>query len=164
LTVAGGTLRVDVLRGERLESRHDVRFACAAGGEAEGGEPPGGEDPGPVFLRSSAKPFQAAAVVASGAADRFALGDEEIAIVASSHAGEERHTAVVAGLLAKLGLDAAALRCGVHPPFDADAAARVGAAATPLHHNCSGKHARPISIPTAPCNRRCAARSPPPAA
>jgi L-asparaginase II len=47
-------------------------------------------------------------------------------------------------LLERSGSTADDLRCGTHPPFDAAVAAaliRRGEAPTPLHHNCSGKHA-----------------------
>jgi len=125
---------VAVYRGDEIESRHDVDFAFAdPDTRAAGGDL--------VFLRSAAKPFQAAAVVASGALDRIGADDETIAIIAASHSGEDKHTSLVARLLERLGLDESALRCGVHPPFDAATAARLGANASPLHHNCSGKHA-----------------------
>ncbi|GGR38305.1 hypothetical protein GCM10008957_54340 [Deinococcus ruber] len=72
------------------------------------------------------------------------LPHDELAIACASHAGTPAHLAVVARLLARSGSTAADLRCGTHPPFDPDAAAdliRHGHAPTPLHHNCSGKHA-----------------------
>jgi L-asparaginase II len=141
VSAASGIVRVDVKRGGSVESRHEVEFAI---GEAGGA--PLARDAEPVFLRSSAKPFQAAAVVASGAADRFGMSDEEIAIAAASHAGEDRHTRLVARLLAKIGVSDAVLGCGAHPPFDAATATRVGAAFTSLHHNCSGKHAAMIAL------------------
>jgi L-asparaginase II len=128
--------RVEVLRGERIESLHRVRFAIS-GSSAVG---PRDDDP-PVFLRSAAKPFQAAAVVRSGALDRLGLGDETLAIVAASHSGEARHVALVAALLARLGLGESALRCGTHPPLHEPTAASLDGRLSQLHHNCSGKHA-----------------------
>jgi L-asparaginase II len=141
VSLTSGIVRVDVTRGGSLESRHDVQFATARAGTALPAD--GGER---VFLRSSAKPFQAAAVVASGAAERFGITNEEIAIMAASHAGEDRHTALVARLLGKIGVSESTLGCGAHPPFDAATAARVGSAFTALHHNCSGKHAGMIAL------------------
>jgi len=135
-----GSARVDVLRGGTIESRHEVDFAFAAFGDEDL------EVDEPVFLRSSAKPFQAAAIVRSGAAERFRLTEEEIAIVAASHSGEDRHTTIVAALLEKLGVTESSLRCGVHPPFDAATAARLGGRASQIHHNCSGKHAGMIAL------------------
>ena len=103
----------------------------------------------PVFLRSAAKPFIAAAVVASGAAERFGFTAPEIAVMAASHNGEPFHVAAVASMLEKIGLDASALRCGAHPPSYEPAAAelaRAGVAATALHNNCSGKHAGILAL------------------
>ena len=140
MNVRCGVVRIDVRRGGRVESHHVADFAIAGPGDATF------ESVESVFLRSSAKPFQAAAVIAAGAADRFGFSDEEIAIMAASHSGEDRHTAIVAGLLAKIGATPDALACGVHPPFDAATAARLGDRITALHHNCSGKHAGMIAL------------------
>ncbi|MCC6624291.1 MAG: asparaginase [Deltaproteobacteria bacterium] len=94
-------------------------------------------------LRSVAKPFQALAMFTSGAAERFAPSDEELALACASHQAEDRHVAVVQAWLARLGLSAGDLACGAHAPGDADAQAglaRAGAAPSALHNNCSGKH------------------------
>jgi L-asparaginase II len=131
-----GRARVEVFRGGRVESRHAVRFATS--GPVASDAP---DDDLPVFLRSAAKPFQAAAVVQSGALDRLGLGDETLAIIAASHSGEADHVALVAALLSRLGLDESALRCGVHPPFHEPTAASLAGRFSELHHNCSGKHA-----------------------
>ncbi|MCD6352065.1 MAG: asparaginase [Armatimonadetes bacterium] len=96
------------------------------------------------YFRSSAKPLQAALVVLSGAADRFAFTAEELAIACASHHGSARHVAVVSGILDKLGLGPEALQCGSHAINDAEEARRLireGLEPTPLHNNCSGKHA-----------------------
>jgi L-asparaginase II len=131
-----GRARVEVLRGGRVESRHAVRFAICGPGASDTPD-----DDLTVFLRSAAKPFQAAAVVQSGALDRLGLGAETLAIVAASHSGEAHHVSLVAALLARLGLDESALRCGIHPPFHEPTAASLGGRFSTLHHNCSGKHA-----------------------
>jgi L-asparaginase II len=97
-----------------------------------------------IYLRSAAKPAQATAVLATGAADAFAFTDVEIAVMCASHHGQKRHTDAVASILAKIGLDHSALLCGLHPPADARTARRLAAAGkqpTVLHNNCSGKHA-----------------------
>ena len=134
-------VEVLVTRGPAVESRHLVDAVFAS---PERALRVYGDARSPVFLRSSAKPFQAAAVVAAGALEE--ASDEEIAIAAASHAGEDVHVAVVSRLLARLGLDAGALRCGTHPPYDAATARRLGDAAGPLHHNCSGKHAAMLAL------------------
>ena len=98
----------------------------------------------PVYLRSAAKPFITAAIVASGAADRFDFDARELAVITASHNGEPFHTAAVEGILAKIGLDVSALQCGAAPPAYEPAAevlAARGVAPTAIHNNCSGKHA-----------------------
>jgi len=88
--------------------------------------------------------LQALVLVETGAADRFGFGAEELALACASHGGEEGHVAVVTGMLARAGLDETALKCGVHWPLyqpAAQALARSGGTAKPLHNNCSGKHA-----------------------
>lgn len=96
-----------------------------------------------IYLRSSAKPFQLAPFVASGLFDSYGLGDEALAIMASSHSGEDRHLRTIQAILREAGLSAAALHCGTHVPYDVETArrlARDGEEPTPLRHNCSGKH------------------------
>lgn len=95
-------------------------------------------------LRSSFKPFQAASFVESGAADALGLGGPSIAIAAASHHGEEPHLKIVNALLSAAGVTEAQLRCGAHLPSDPAAAARLlasGGQPSPIHNNCSGKHA-----------------------
>ena len=104
-----------------MESIHRGAIAVV---DAKGTLVGGAGDPfAEVLLRSAAKPFQAAAVVHSGAAEAFSLSDEEIAIMSASHAGTAAHVAVVERLLERGGFPASALVCG------------------PLEHMCSGKHA-----------------------
>lgn len=95
-------------------------------------------------MRSCAKPFQALALVCSGAADAFYLTDEELAIIAGSHSGEPEHLEIVRRILEKGALGPAHLRCGPHAPFDRQTRhelVRLGEAPSVLHNNCSGKHA-----------------------
>jgi L-asparaginase II len=132
---------VEVCRGGVVECRHRGAIAVS---DAEGRLVASAGDPALMtYFRSAAKPLQALPVVAGGAADAFAFTDEELAVCCASHNGEPAHQLVVTGLLAKLGLDQAALRCGTVPPIDRATAARVNAgllAPTPLHCDCSGKH------------------------
>lgn len=98
----------------------------------------------PVFPRSAVKALQALPLVESGAAERFGLVDAELALACASHGGEPAHVATAAAMLAKAGLDAAALECGAHWPLHEGAQRALAAqGATPgaLHNNCSGKHA-----------------------
>ncbi len=96
-----------------------------------------------VFMRSSAKPFQALPFVADQGPERFALDDADLALICASHTGRPEHTHRVAAMLKRAGLSPQDLQCGVHPPADREAALALacqGDEPTPLHHNCSGKH------------------------
>lgn len=137
--VAAAVDGVRVLRGGLDESFHRVHVAvCDAHGRVASAA---GDAAHATFLRSSAKPFQAVAVVLSGAAEKFAMTDEDLALVAGSHSGEPPQVERVAALLARLGLDAGALRCGVHAPYHKPTADATRGRWTALQHNCSGKHA-----------------------
>jgi L-asparaginase II len=97
-----------------------------------------------TFLRSAAKPFQALPLLLAGGAERFALAAADIALICASHGGTPAHVEGVESLLARGGFGTADLLCGAHPPMDAASArelAASGAAPSPLHNNCSGKHA-----------------------
>lgn len=97
-----------------------------------------------VYLRSAAKPFQAVPLVACGAADAFGFGPEDLALACASHDATPAHQRGVARMLAKIGLDEDALRCGVAPPPDPQEAARITLglkAPSQLQCECSGEHA-----------------------
>ena len=105
-----------------------------------------GEPDAFIYLRSSAKPFQLAPFVASGRFDAydFPAPTEALAVMAASHAGEDRHARTVQALLRAGGLTREVLACGTHAPFDRETAERLlrdGEPPSPLRHNCSGKHA-----------------------
>ncbi len=133
---------VEVRRGAHVESRHRGAVAVV---DADGAVVLAlGEVDRPVFPRSAVKAIQALPLVESGAAERFGLGDEDLALACASHDGEPRHAATAAGMLSRAGLDAGALECGTHWPMSARAAralAATGARPSSLHNNCSGKHA-----------------------
>jgi L-asparaginase II len=133
---------VEVLRGGLVESSHRGAVAVV---DADGVAMLAvGDIAKPMFPRSAVKPLQALLLVESGAADRYAFGDEELALACASHSGEPAHVEVVTRMLSKAGLDVSALACGSHWPSSQAAAftvARAGAAASALHNNCSGKHA-----------------------
>ena len=140
---------VEVWRGGVVESRHRGHVAAVDGSGrlvASLGEPET-----VTYLRSSAKPHQAIPLVASGAADRFALTPPEIAVACGSHSGEPSHELTVAGMLKKIGLDKSALKCGVHEPFDRETAQemrRRNVQPRVLQNNCSGKHAGMLALAT----------------
>jgi len=138
---------VAVTRGGIVESEHFIRHALA---QADGTVVSSvGDIDGPTFMRSSAKPLIVAVVVRSGAADRFGLTDQELAVAAGSHSGEPHHVEAVRRILAKIGLDEDALACGVHPPLhepSARALAAQGLEPGRIHNNCSGKHAAILAL------------------
>ncbi len=140
-------VRVEVTRGDLTESVHAIA-ACAV--DAAGRVVlASGDIDAPVYLRSTAKPFIAAAVIAAGVQERFSLERHEIAIMAASHCGESFHVEAVRSILRKVGMTEDALQCGAHEPYNADAARALRSAglhATPIHNNCSGKHAGILAL------------------
>jgi L-asparaginase II len=111
-----------------------------------------------IFPRSSYKFLQAIALLESGAADAFGLGEREIALACASHSGEPMHTDRVSAWLENLGLDDGDLECGASLPMHVATARqmlRQGRTTERKHHNCSGKHvgmltlARHLDAPTA---------------
>jgi L-asparaginase II len=138
---------VEVTRGELVESYH--RVAACAVDAADRTVYEAGDVDVPVYLRSAAKPFIAAAAIEAGVADAFGLDDREIAVMAASHFGEPFHVRAVRSILQKIGMDESALQCGVHQPYDEAAAselARSGEQPSVLQNNCSGKHAGILAL------------------
>ena len=132
---------IEVLRGSTVESTHAGALAIV---DASGGVHTAlGDIDRPIFPRSAVKVLQALPLVASGAAEAFALTDAELSLACASHSGEPEHVATAAGVLAKLGLDVNALECGTQwpsrEPVLKGMVAR-GEHASALHNNCSGKH------------------------
>jgi L-asparaginase II len=138
---------VAVWRGEYVESVHRGRHVIS---DARGETVDSLGDPGGyVYLRSTAKPFQALPLVFSGAADAFRLSGEEIAVACASHSAEPRHLAAVRSILRKAGLSEDDLQSGAHPPMHTPTAARLarnGEQPRPIHGNCSGKHAGMLAV------------------
>lgn len=133
---------VEINRGGLTESNHRGAVAVVdSGGRLVASL---GNPREPILLRSSAKPFQALALVCSGAAKAYGITDEELAVVCSSHGGAAQQVALVESVLRKAGLDESVLQCGTHPPMDPRVRrllAQEGREPEPLHNNCSGKHA-----------------------
>lgn len=132
----------NVYRGSMIESVHSGSIAVV---DAHGRLLASVGDPAMrICLRSATKPFQAIPLLEYGGAEEYELTPEEIAIMCGSHGGEPMHVATTAALLRKGEFDETDLLCGAHVPYDAKAAADLrvsGEAPTPLHNNCSGKHA-----------------------
>jgi L-asparaginase II len=133
---------VDVTRAQQPESWHHGALVVArADGTFLGVV---GEQSRIIFPRSSVKIIQALPLIENGAADRFGFTDVELALACASHVGTHYHTAIVEGVLRRLGLDRDALACGAHAPTSVtarDDLLRAGELPNRLHNNCSGKHA-----------------------
>ncbi|MDQ6799949.1 MAG: asparaginase [Acidobacteriota bacterium] len=132
----------NVYRGNHLESFHSGSIAVV---DSLGRLLAFAGDPAFVTcLRSAAKPFQALPLLEFGGDEEYDLTGEEIAITCGSHGGEAIHVATAAALLRKGDFDEEDLLCGAHLPYDEKAAADLRASGeqpSPLHNNCSGKHA-----------------------
>ena len=136
-----------VTRGELTESIH-VAFAVAID---ETGHPfySTGDPQYLTCIRSSLKPFQAAASVKAGAVDAAEFNDEELALMCASHKGERMHVKTAQSMLTKLGLTVDDYECGSHFPSDTLTRHRMireDKEAQPLHNNCSGKHAGMLAL------------------
>lgn len=109
-----------------LESDGSVAFALGDAGAV-------------VFPRSSTKPIQATAMVASG----LSLPPKLLALVCASHDGRAEHLSTAKEILATVGLTEDALGNTADYPLDPDAqeaVIRAGGVKTALQMNCSGKH------------------------
>jgi len=139
--------RVLVTRGGETESVHlvdAVVVGLRSGEEARFGDPER-----TAFWRSSFKPFQALPIAADGVARALGWGPRQLALAAASHAGTSVHVQLAVSMLADAGLGPADLECGTHPPYDREAAEEVlrdGRSYSPLHNNCSGKHAGMLAL------------------
>ena len=132
---------IEVTRGPAVESRHRGAFVVVdASGKIVWAA---GDAQMAVYPRSATKPLQALPLIETGAAGRFNLAESELALACASHKGEPRHVAAVEAWLARIGLDASCLECGVQAPRTAEAAEKAirdGTRLTAAYHNCSGKH------------------------
>jgi L-asparaginase II len=161
-------LVVESLRGQLVESVHRVSLAVV---DADGRLVARAGDPElTTFIRSAAKPFQALPVVEDGAAARFGMSEEELALLCASHNSEPGQVAIVRGLLERIGAQEDELACGPHRPLVADftlpappdapkraEAGRSRQKRTPgaspgnaqngrLASNCSGKHTGMLAL------------------
>lgn len=130
---------VEVSRGPLVECVHQGAIVVA---DARGGIVHAlGEATLTTYPRSALKPFQALPLAASGALEAFGWGEEELALACASHSAEAGHVGRVATMLASIGCTPADLQCGCpqRPPPPPGLAAPINGA-SPLQHNCSGKH------------------------
>jgi len=138
VTLTRGALDESIHRGALAVVRPGGEIACEIGDVSM-----------PHFTRSAIKALQAIPLVESGAAAAFGLNQQELALACASHSGEPDHLEGVRSLLAKCGLDEAALACGAQWPLGIEAARALVAAGErprPIHNNCSGKHAGMLGV------------------
>src|SRR6266511_3802131 len=111
---------VEAVRGRLVESSHSGAVAVV---DADGRVVLSlGDIARPVYPRSAVKALQALPLVETGAADRFAFADEELALACASHGGEPAHIATAERMLAQAGLAPSSLACGAHWPLHQPAA------------------------------------------
>ncbi|MFL5681119.1 MAG: asparaginase [Chloroflexota bacterium] len=103
-----------------------------------------------VTLRSCVKPFGAVALIEAGAIEELHLEAAEIAILASSHSGEDIHVRTLQGVFRRANVSQNYLATGSEGmPLDALTAARLardGEKPGPIRHMCSGQHAVSILL------------------
>ncbi|MGR3617749.1 MAG: asparaginase [Paracoccaceae bacterium] len=133
---------VEIWRGDLLESLHNGHAViCDDTGEivASWGDPDA-----VIYPRSSSKMIQALPLLTSGAADKFGLTSEQLALACASHNGAAIHTERVNLWLEQLGLQDSDFRCGLQFPDDIPARTdliKTDQSPCQVHNNCSGKHA-----------------------
>ncbi len=97
-----------------------------------------------VNLRSCVKPFGVVALIEAGGIEAFDLEPAEIALMASSHSGEDLHVRTLQAMYRRAGVSQTLIATGSEGmPLDALTAARLardGEKASPVRHMCSGQH------------------------
>jgi len=140
-------LSVEASRAGLAESVHRVSCAVVTSDDrllASSGDPEYR-----TWWRSGAKPLQAIPLVEDGAADRFGLSSEELALACASHSSEPVHIEVIDSFLSKVGIEESHLACGTHTPLStamAHLAVRGTLTPTARWSNCSGKHAGMLAL------------------
>jgi L-asparaginase II len=98
-----------------------------------------------VTLRSCVKPFSLVALAEAGGFRDYGLSPAEIALMASSHSGEDVHVRTLQAVFRRSGLTQTLLACGSDgaplDPLTSARLARDGEKAGPIRHMCSGYHA-----------------------
>jgi len=97
-----------------------------------------------VTLRSTVKPFGAVALVEAGGMDAWDITSAELAIMTSSHSGEDLHVRTIQAIYRRAGVSQSLLACGTEgmplDPLTAARLARDGERPSPIRHMCSGQH------------------------
>lgn len=137
----------NVTRGTNVESRHEI-YAVVVD-ESESIIFSNCDPEFKTYIRSSLKPFQAAASVHAGAVDSAGFSMDELALMCASHNGEEIHVKTAKSMLKKLGFSKDHYECGIHAPYDKKskiALLQKNKDYSPFNNNCSGKHAGMLAL------------------
>lgn len=134
-------LLVKVIRGNIIESQHRGHLiVCDRAGKTIFAL---GNPAMVTYWRSAAKPFQAIPFIEMGGAEKFSLTGPEVALLTSSHGGEEQHVVTIGNMLKKIGLSLDCLDCGSSEPMFRPAAYKIlasGSKYLAANNACSGKH------------------------
>lgn len=135
---------VHVLRNNVVESIHRFDVVCVKNKEIlfQYGNPYK-----ETFWRSSAKPFQVIPFIESGGIEKYEIEEHELALMTSSHGGEQEHVEAVDQIFKKLGVSTDLLDCGSSAPMYSGEFKRMLRSDEPFtqrHNACSGKHASMI--------------------
>lgn len=128
-------------RGDVIENSHIVHAAIVDGNNnllySLG-------DPSRLTLaRSAAKPFQALAILETGAAEMVDFDEADVALISGSHNCEDKHISRVSYMLQKASVSEQDMNCGGHPSLSKVVNAgwvKSGFMPTAIYSNCSAKH------------------------
>lgn len=128
-------------RGDVIENSHIVHAAIV---DSDSNLLYSLGDPSRLTLaRSAAKPFQALAILETGAADKFFFDGADVALISGSHNCEDKHISRVNTMLQKAGLTEQDINCGGHPALSKSVNTgwlKSGFIPTAVYSNCSAKH------------------------
>jgi L-asparaginase II len=103
-----------------------------------------------VTLRSCVKPFGVTVLIEAGGIEGLDLEPPEIAVMASSHSGEDLHVRTIQAMYRRAGASQSLIATGVEGmPLDELTAARLardGEKPGPIRHMCSGQHSVSILL------------------
>jgi L-asparaginase II len=128
-------------RGEWKENSHAGHLATqhASGAPAAFA----GDSGSTTFMRSTAKPFLAAAGIAAGLVEHYGLPEGAIALMSASHRGGPEHIGLLEKMLELTGIREEQLAFHADLPLgqkERDDVMRLGLPPRKLYHTCSGKH------------------------
>ena len=125
-------VQLELLRNNYLESKHEILITTEK--DSTGFD---------FFPRSAIKPFQIMPLLNCANENNIKIEDEEIAIFASSHSGQEVHVNLLSKISEKYELKIEEIYCAPQRPMHiqtADQYISKRNAFTKLNNNCSGKH------------------------